>query len=776
MPFPSNANDLRESEERLRLAFWAANIGFWTWDQRTQEVYLSPIWKSQLGYEDHELPNALSTWEKLLHPDDREHSWKIIEAARSDPQRVFEIYFRLRHKNGSYRWLLSRGRVYRDEQGQPVRIMGCHVDVSQQKEDERLLRESEARLQLTLDGGRMGLWNWDIQNNSTHWNRREFELIDEPYTSEGVTSEAFFKRVHPDDVGPLRSQINYALEHDGRFEAEFRIIRQDGSIRWLAGVGQTVNDPVTQKPVQMIGVNYDITERKLAEAKLLDNQQRMALLLEQLPCILWTTDCDLRFTSSMGSGIAALGMKHSDTVGKLLTEFLHSSDEELLAIKGHRKALQGHTATYSEAFSGRYFHVRIQPLRDIAGNIVGTVGVAQDVTEQKQQEEQQRELEQRLQHAQKLESLEVLAGGIAHDFNNLLTGMLGYSSLALAELSRDAAVVPMIHEIEKAAQRAAELSRQMLAYSGKGKFVIETIRLDQLVNEMVGLLRTIVSSKAHLHLTLEPASIEGDATQIRQVVMNLITNASDAVQNEGVIVIRTGQRFFPAHELHSRAMQSQLTSGEYVFLEVEDNGTGIPAATLDKIFDPFFTTKFTGRGLGLASVRGIVRGHRGLIQVESSIGSGTRFRIILPVASSDTSEAVAVSPPPAVAKVNQGTILVVEDEPAVMRFIQFVLEQAGYVVVTGVDGQQGLQLFNERMNSLSLAVIDLTMPQINGIEMVKQIRKQNATIPVILMSGYAEEDVTLKASGLCYQGFLQKPFRPQELLSIVRQTMAAAAK
>lgn len=885
---------LRESEERLRLAFWAANIGFWTWDLKTQAVYLSPIWKSQLGYQEHELPDEFSTWEKLLHPEDRESSWKVINEARNDPQRTFEIYFRLRHKDQSYRWILSRGRVYRDDAGTAIRIMGCHVDVTQQKEDERLLRESESRLLMVLEGGRMGMWVWDLAANQVSWNRKEYELLDLPVSEGNREPGEFFKHVHPDDQQKVRDSIDQSIKQYRDFYEEFRVVRPDGSIRWLVGAGRTLRDPQTGAATQMMGVNYDITpakqahaslqeahefikqiinnaqegivvfdrnlryrlwnpfmeslsggikeeevvgktmfevfpylkepeiegylekalggehvsgkdvyhgspelkrtgwttgrygplrnvrgeivgvlatireitERKLTEQKLNDYRQRMELILEQLPSILWTTDRELKINSSMGAGLKAVGMSPHSTVGLNLREIVVTPDHPSIA--AHEEALKGHSVSYDNEFRGRPFRVYVEPLRDQMGTIQGCIGLALDVTEAKRQEAERQALERRIQQTQKLESLEVLAGGIAHDFNNLLTGMLGYASLAQMELPADSPVKEMIHEIEKAAQRAADLSRQMLAYSGKGKFIIETIRLDELVVEMAGLLKTIVSTKAQLHMVTEPVVIEGDATQIRQVVMNLITNAADAIHGEGYIALRTGKRHYSTSDLANMMIQGPLPAGEYAFLEVQDNGTGMTDEVKSRIFDPFFTTKFTGRGLGLASVLGIVRGHRGTIAVESRAGSGTLFRVLLPI-SSTKAQAAVTAIVSQTTDLQQGTILVIEDDPNVLNFVEFVLEKAGYDVVSTTESSQAGPLFEKHSSKIRAAVIDLTMPGMNGIELAQQLRSICASLPILIISGYTQEEVAPRFSGMSISGFLQKPFRAHDLLNSLQR-------
>ncbi|MFT3882109.1 MAG: ATP-binding protein [Gemmatales bacterium] len=331
----------------------------------------------------------------------------------------------------------------------------------------------------------------------------------------------------------------------------------------------------------------------------------------------------------------------------------------------------------------------------------------------------------------------------------------------------------MIREIEKAAQRAADLSRQMLAYSGKGKFVIEAIRLDQLVVEMAGLLKTIVSPKAQLHIVAEPVTIEGDATQIRQVVMNLITNAADAIQGEGYIAIRTGIRRVAAVEFEQAFLHNALPDGDYACLEVQDNGQGMSPEIVRKIFDPFFTTKFTGRGLGLASVLGIVRGHRGSIFVESQPGSGTTFRVVLPCSyrQSQPSEVIEkVTTKPA-----SGTILVIEDDQGVLQFIKHVLEATGFQVLATTDSRQALELGRKHSRSLRAALIDLTMPHINGIELAKLLREELTQLPLLLMSGYSEEDVTPRLSGLRMNGFLHKPFRAQELTTQLTKIISTYA-
>ncbi|HEX2653125.1 MAG TPA: PAS domain S-box protein, partial [Xanthobacteraceae bacterium] len=367
-----------------------------------------------------------------------------------------------------------------------------------------------------------------------------------------------------------------------------------------------------------------------------------------------------------------------------------------------------------------------------------------DITEIKRADEEKRKLEAQIRHAQKLESLGVLAGGIAHDFNNLLTSILGNACVAHLKLPDESPVSPLLHEIEIAAQRAADLTQQMLDYSGKGRFLIEVFRLDELVQEMTQLLGAVICKKATLRLEAASASVEGDATQIRQVVMNLITNASDALQEQsGVINVRTGVRRLDADFLRSALCFGELYVGDYAYVEVEDNGCGMGSDTVAKIFDPFFTTKFSGRGLGLAAVQGIVRGHRGIIKVTSIPGQGTLFQVFFP-------SAAATAPKPAASKATAsasastphrgGTVLIMEDDAGVATFARLVLEDAGFQVLLASDGIEGLELFQERSQEIVLVLLDLTMPGRDGVETLQELRRIQFNGQVLVMSGYSEQD------------------------------------
>jgi PAS domain S-box-containing protein len=389
--------------------------------------------------------------------------------------------------------------------------------------------------------------------------------------------------------------------------------------------------------------------------------------------------------------------------------------------------------------------------------------IVRDITSRKRGESDRIELEKQLLHAQKLESLGVLAGGIAHDFNNILMAILGNADLALMKLTPESPVTENLFAIEKAAARAADLAKQMLAYSGKGKFVVEPIDLNRLLEEMLHMLKVSISKKAVLRFNpaLNLPTVEADATQIRQVVMNLVINASEAIgDRSGVIAINTGCMECDRSYLKNVWMDDNIAEGTYLYLEISDTGCGMDSETVSKIFDPFFTTKFTGRGLGMAAVMGIIRGHKGSIKVYSEPGKGTTFKLLLPASgrplrqpSSDEGCDVWC---------NSGKVLLVDDEETVQATTGKMLRELGFEVLTADDGREAVEMFKSN-KGISFVLLDLTMPHVDGEQCFRELRTLDPAVRVIMSSGYNEQEVTQRFVGKGLAGFIQKPYKMSEL-------------
>lgn len=417
-------------------------------------------------------------------------------------------------------------------------------------------------------------------------------------------------------------------------------------------------------------------------------------------------------------------------------------------------------------------------IREESGDVVGFWGVLTDITARKQSEIERRRLEARVQDAQKMESLSVLAGGVAHDFNNLLMGVLGNAELALVDLSPVSPVRESIEKIRTAALRAADLARQMLAYSGRGSFVVGSINLSEVVGEMGQLVQSSLSVDASVEydLAAEMRPVSADVTQIRQLVMNLVSNACEALSdNGGLVEVSTGMMECDEQFLNQTLLGSECAAGWYAYLEVSDTGTGMDEPTVDKMFDPFFTTKFTGRGLGLAAVSGIVRGHNGAVVVESEQGRGTMIKVLLPVAVDEKHELIGETPK-AVPDAGKGkVVLFVDDEASVLDVGARMLESAGYRVISASDGHDALHAFREHSDEIDCVLLDLTMPGMGGEDTFDELRRIHCDVPVILGSGYFHAELSAQFEDKGFAGVLQKPYRRDHLISTVTAAIEATA-
>ncbi|MDX8405644.1 MAG: response regulator [Mariprofundus sp.] len=397
----------------------------------------------------------------------------------------------------------------------------------------------------------------------------------------------------------------------------------------------------------------------------------------------------------------------------------------------------------------------ISPISNDEGQITGFVSVQRNVTQERLQQKRQ-------EHSQRLESLGVLAGGIAHDFNNLLTTIMGNAGLARMHTDDTSPVAANLEYIEQASERAAELCKQMLAYSGKGSFVIETINLSTLIRSITDLLQVSISKNVTLRLELDEQlpHIDADSAQMQQVVMNLIINASEAIGEEnGNIIIHTGTIDVDKAYAQSNLINDALPDGRYIFMDISDTGCGMDKNTLDKLYDPFFTTKFTGRGLGMSAILGIIRGHQGAIKVYSEQGKGSRFKILLPISA----EQSAATPDHRRELLSQswkgnGRILVVDDEAGIRMIATEMLHDIGFKTSTAANGEEAVELFRQEYQDITAVLLDMTMPKMDGKTAFREMRRIQPDVKVILSSGYNEQDATSQFAGKGLAGFIQKPY------------------
>ncbi|MDQ6995873.1 MAG: response regulator [Mariprofundus sp.] len=402
---------------------------------------------------------------------------------------------------------------------------------------------------------------------------------------------------------------------------------------------------------------------------------------------------------------------------------------------------------------------RISPIMDDGGHINHQICIDRDITEAKQRSQQ-------LEHTQRLESLGILAGGIAHDFNNLLTSIMGNAAMAECGMDKNGDIRIALANIRTSSQRAADLCKQMLAYSGKGRFVIEPTDISKLIREMTRLMEVSIGKQITIRYALNEnlPLVDVDTAQIQQVILNLITNANEAIgEANGEIAFCTGIMQAGRAYLNATLTNEKLPKGKYIYIEVADSGCGMDKKTIEKMFDPFFTTKFTGRGLGMSAVLGIVRAHHGAIRVNSQPENGTTFRILLPVGDNSSSAQPVEKIKPVQASRCNGTILIVDDEPVIREIAHAILEDVGFDIIEAVDGKQAVELYRQHQSDISAVLLDMTMPKMDGKACFVELRKINPDVRVLLSSGYSEQDITELFAGLDLAGFIQKPYLPESL-------------
>lgn len=526
-----------------------------------------------------------------------------------------------------------------------------------------------------------------------------------------------------------------------------------------------------------LGLGATVTRRARAESE----RSRLLAILEASPDFIATADLDGRILYQN----TALRLLHGDpATGPLPIRQVSQSHSRAAAGRIQQEALptalaqgswQGETVL--QHHDGREIPVLqlILTHRDAAGRPMMLSTVARDISSQKQAERARLESERSLLQAQKLESLGVLAGGIAHDFNNLLTVVLGNATLARTDLPADSAVDHAVHQIEKAALRAADLCQQMLAYSGRSKLSVELLDLNTIVEETTHLLGVSVSKKCKLEIELarDLPPVEGDASQLSQIAMNLVINASEASEEQGGhITVRTGQMQADAGYLAGASHSRTTVAGKYVFLEVSDQGRGMPEAVQRRIFEPFFTTKFSGHGLGLSAVLGIVQGHRGAIKVTSAPGRGTTFRVLLPAAQG-VARPRCEQLDPADTWRGSGRVLVVDDEESVREITSKILRHYGFEPTVAIHGREAVDLFRRQPGHFCVVLLDLSMPVMDGREALREISQLDPRVPVLLMSGYDKTDSTELLTTDQVAGFLQKPFQAACLAAALREALNA---
>jgi two-component system cell cycle sensor histidine kinase/response regulator CckA len=596
-----------------------------------------------------------------------------------------------------------------------------------------------------------------------------------------VSDTAISENIHPDDRASLMHSYSGVMESGVGSWLEYRYRRADGSWCWLEVRGHAYR--TVEGALRVVTVARDIDARVNAQRELEESEARYRVLVSAAYDLIAELDAEGRVLFVSPSAEEILGYKPEQLIGTTPFNLLHPADVEPLA-----DAFLARLVAEGKPGLGRVFRVshRDGSWRWLQGGGVNyetasgelrVVAITRDITERVRAEEERKRLEEWARQAQKLESLGVMARGVAHDFNNLLTPILGDASLALSDLPPDSPTRARLEKIQKAAHHAASLTNQMLDYAGAGQLAPEAVNLSQLVLEMGRLLESAISKRAVLRYDLDAdlPIVQADPAQISQVMMNLITNASEAIEegerSEGRISVSSGVVDADRELLEATLLGSGLREGRYVYFEVQDDGPGMDPETSNRIFDPFFSTKFTGRGLGLAAVLGIVRSHHGTIEIDAALERGTRIRVLFPLLDPELPASVAARPIE-VDWTGRGTVLVADDDEGARTFTSEVLERAGFKVVRASDGREAVEQFRAHSEEIVIVLLDRTMPAAGGEVAFREISALEPDVRIVLVSGYSEESTARLFAGRGFAGFLQKPFLPEVLLEKVGQVLA----
>ena len=651
-------------------------------------------------------------------------------------------------------------------------LMDSIWKVVDRKRAEEALRKSEEKYRLIANNMTDVITIMDMDLKFTYISP-SIERV-RGFTVEEAMTQSLEEILTPDSFMTMKRVMEEEMKRDAAggsdpdrvISLELEEYKKDGSALWLENQASFLRDE-EGRPTGILVLTRDISDKRRAEKALRESEKVLRLLAESTSTGIFIYQGE-KFIYINPAFITITGFSKEELMGGTFWDFVHPEDRETVKWRGLSRLER------REVLARYEFKVLTKDGRERWVDFTATVidykgkpaglGTIYDVTERKRIEEERIEMERKLFHVQKLESLGVLAGGIAHDFNNLLTAVLGYTELSISGIPPDSLAQRYLKEIKKAGSRAADLARQVLAYSGRGRFLIERISIEALLKEMAGLLGASISKKTPLIVEVEEGlpQVEGDITQIRQVLMNLVINASEAITGEkGEIHLSAKSVTVPREE--------GKTAERSVLLEVSDNGCGMSQETLSRIFEPFFTTKFTGRGLGMSAVQGIVRSHRGTINIESTLGVGTRVKILLPVLLENVAEKKAEGEPLREEKILKAKILLVDDEETVLTVGGELLRSLGMEVDVTLSGEDALELFKKE--AFDLVILDLTMPRMDGVETLRRLREIDPEVKVIMTSGYTEQEVFSRLVGRNRTEFLPKPFSLNELSQAIENVL-----
>jgi PAS domain S-box-containing protein len=681
------------------------------------------------------------------------------------------------------RYFQTAVRPVLDEQGRVVGAICTARDLTESKRTEEALRQSELAIKASQRVAHLGSWVWHIESNRLEWSEEMFRIFGiEPEGFHGDLAAVVVAAIHPADREAVERSNRAVVERGAPAPLEYRVVWPDGTVRNVyAEAGELLRD-AAGRPTVLTGIVQDVTDRRRVEEAVRDAEriQRLALHVGRLGAFEidlenghghWTPEVAeiWGIPDGFDGNIAAYCWEHTHPEDlPLVTETFERGTQSREVFEMEFRLVRGGGEL-------RWIRWLGQVVRAVAGGPLTAVGVNQDITDRKRAEEEKARLEEQLQRAHRMESVGRLAGGVAHDFNNMLGVILGHTELALEQVSTGQPLHEDLEEIRKAATRSAALTRQLLAFARKQTVAPKVLDLNETVTGMLRMLQRLIGENVQLDWQpqeeLWPVSV--DPSQVDQILANLCVNARDAIEGVGRLTIATRNTTLGESD---QAKHPELRPGQFVRLDVTDDGRGMDEETLAHLFEPFFTTKAIGQGtgLGLATVYGIVKQNHGSVRVESERGHGTTFTIYLPRhVGTPGGGQKSVSPSPAAR--GRETILLVEDEPAVLGLTKRVLGGLGYTVLSASTPLEAIRVAEAHDGEIHLLLTDVIMPEMNGHELAMRLHAIRPGLRRLYMSGYTANVIPDRGASTDGAGFLAKPFSHSALAAKVRAVLEGHA-
>jgi len=768
-------SEIGQLRERQRQIVENSELMEFHLDRRRRILWISSVVERILGREARAIVG--SEFGGLEHPDEKGLAFGAFERALAG-EGVQRFESRVMDAEGNWKWVsVALSKFEATEPNGPV-VGGIAWDISARKDAENSLKLSEERLELAVKGAGLGTWDWNIRLGEKYYSPRWLSMLGYEKEAKVQPPEFFDNLIHPDDCDLAQSSWNHHLIGETPYyESEIRLRTVDGTYKWILDRGQVVERDEEGRPLRAAGTHFDIDAQKRVQVyqqELAAVQQRLRQIVENTDQVEFYQDLEGHFTFVSPVAERVLGFNPEALLGKGCEDSVHPDDlAGVLGIKAEMLksgiGMRGIEYRVRHGDGNYYWHTSSLSLtRAPNGTVTGFGGLTADISARKTAEAASEALKTQLLQAQKMEAVGRLVGGVAHDFNNLLTPMLGHAELLIRKVLPGTPSHQHAEVIRDAASRAGDVTRQLLAFSRKQVMTMRVVPLNDVVKEFSGMIRRLIGEDIRIEMHLDPktGNVKADASQLQQVIMNLAVNARDAMPEGGTLTFQT-------RNLPSRPDKG--LHGPVAELSVADSGCGIDPEIIGSIFDPFFTTKERdkGTGLGLSTAYGIVQQHGGVIEVQSQMGLGSIFRVLLPLAEGSNNPVIEALTSPTAQTKGRGTVLVVEDDEMVRMLVQDALLDAGHTVFTATGPAKAIESLR-KLPHVDVLLTDVVMPGMKGPDLYREVAALRPDIRVVYMSGYTDD--VLGRMGISVNGetsvrFVQKPFTIEHLVAAVRKAV-----